>query len=127
MKVCYQHFVAGMVIFLFISGCGGHSATKSAFLQSDAEGLWKMVGYGYLEKELYCSRGSLNINASGTITGGDLENFGYDKEIFTGGSLTITKGAKASGIIDIYLPDLDSHQKYKVLDGQMTPDKTMFF
>lgn len=123
MRYFCRYLCVCLVIISFLTGCGGSSGTKSTFSQSDSQGLWEMVGYGYHEKELYCSKGFLNINATGMVTGGDLLNIGYDKEKFTGGVLSMDGKGKVSGDLDIYLPDITSYDKYRILDGQMTGDK----
>jgi hypothetical protein len=125
MRYIWRYLCVCFVINFFLTGCGGSSGTKNTFSQSDFQGFWEMVGYGYHEKELYCSRGSLNINATGMVTGGDLLNIGYDNEKFTGGALGIDGKGKVSGDLDIYLPDVLSNYKYRILDGQMTGDKNV--
>ncbi len=118
-------FMFCLLTFLVFNGCGGSSSKKIAFTQSHMEGLWKMVSFGYQNNGPFNSSGSLTVNSSGKVTGGDINNFGVDIEQFKGGTLNITEDGSVTGIIDTFLPDSDTTEKYQMLDGQMTLQKDM--
>jgi len=109
-----------MLIFIIVAGCSGSSARKISFYQSDINGSWKMVGFGLRRYDTFNSDGSLIIDASGAVTGGDLKSFGVDIQTFTGGTVSTTVRGSVTGSIDNFLADSNTTEKHTILGGQMT-------
>jgi hypothetical protein len=109
-----------ILIFFVITGCGGNTSRKISFSQSDTDGLWKMVGFGLRRHDTFNSYGSLIVDASGAVTGGDLTSFGVDIKTFTGGIVSTTVQGAVTGSIDTFLADSNTTEKHTILGGQMT-------
>lgn len=112
-----------LIVVFTAFGWAGSAQTKQSFVQSESDTPWSMVGFGRERGTKFNSLGSLILGASGAVAGGAAHEFGVDKKSFTGGKLFISEQGSLSGFIDTYLADSDTHEKYAILDGQMTRGK----
>lgn len=109
-----------ILIFFVIAGCDGSSSRKMSLSQPDVDGVWKMVGFGLKRHDTFNSYGSLMIDASGAVTGGNLTSFGVDIKTFTQGTVSTTVQGAVTGSIDTFLADSNTTEKHTILGGQMT-------
>lgn len=115
-----------LLLFLSFCGCtGGHLRGATPYQQSDFEGSWTMIGFGHKGKVPFNTLSSLTMNDSGTITGGDTIEFGYDSKVFTGGKLLFTQDDTLTGEINTYLPDVDLHDKHVIISGKMHAERDL--
>lgn len=114
-----------LVIFLTFSGCTGSHLIATSYQQSDFQGAWTMIGFGYKGKEPFNTLSSLDINNTGTVIGGDTVEFGYDTKVFTGGRLLFSQEDTLTGEINTYLPDVDLHDKHGIVSGKMHKEKDL--
>lgn len=112
-----------LLVFLSISGCTGSRSTTFSYQQADFQGSWTMVGFGHKGKEPFNTLGYLIINDTGTVTGGNTVEYGYDSKIFTGGRLSFSQDDTLSGYINTYLPDVGHHDKHDIISGKMHKEK----
>ncbi len=109
-------------VFL-VAGCGGNSFKKITFSHTDIEGRWRMVGLGYQYFSPFGSYGALNLQASGEVSEGEVNNIGMDIQRLVGGRLNITEQGAVNGSIDTFLPDSGTNEEYMIHSGQMTPGR----
>ena len=119
--VCILCLIAVLTAF----ECGDSAAVKVSPVQPDAHTSWSMIGFGREWGIRFNSIGSFDLKSSGEVAGGTAYEFGVDRKKFTGGKVVISDKGSVSGFIDTYLADSDTHEKYMILDGQLTPDKDM--
>lgn len=86
------------------------------FSLDDGEGSWKIFITVYKDV-LY---GTIDINSSGIVTGGDWETLKASSGTFKGGTLSLTKQGDLSGIINT-----STGNSYSILGGQIVSTKDL--
>jgi hypothetical protein len=87
-----------------------------SFSLDDGEGNWRIFITAY--KDVFY--GTIKINSSGMVTGGDWETLNASSGTFRGGTLLLTGQGDVSGIINT-----STGNAYSILGGQMASTKDL--
>jgi hypothetical protein len=121
----YSYIFICVLIVAASAGCGGNSAERISSHPPVLEGTWEMIHFGRAPYGPFGGTGSLEMDASGDITGGSITNFGVDIQQFTGGALLVTPEGNVTGTMDAFLGDSGTKEKQTIHSGQMLFNKDM--